>query len=403
MLEKYFIDPDKAHIEAKKSEVRQAELLLSNLKYKLIGELRTLGAIKVDVFAFDKSENEVRVKAKFHLKGNKQGEFVFKKNHLGNFVLKNLEASIDNAELVQMQAMTPLSEEMLECKMTFDLGLIQAKEQELGIYEIFYPTTGHLGTLKSSNADVQTIKRLCALAAEHFGLKPEFVNGLKITKVNDAQIPLENQSGDKVFTAQQEIKSYVSNNNAEKEKNRFLTLRSNFVKSIENQAQDIVKKSTTSYKTGVTKIVSADTVLEYVDNKFDGSVLVKAKIGDLVKTFALPVVMNALHVVKAIDEYKINQTQYKDELNKKIDADIKKGMAEDMSVIEAEMLADKELMGAMPVKGARVSEIQKSFKMNKDFLPKELGIGDIFTGESGCEYIIQGNEGDVVYTLVLVN
>ena len=403
MISQYFINPDQAKADALKSGVRQADLLLSNLKNKLVGELRTKGAMKVDVFAFDKSENEIKAKAKFNLNGEKEGEFSFKKNHLGNFMLKNLEASLDNAELVKMKEMTPLSDDMLECKMTFDLNLIQAKEQEIGVYEIFYPTTGHLGTVRSSNADMQTIKRLCVLAAENFGLKPEFVNELKITKVDDAQIPLEVQSPDAIFTAQKDIKSFVLNNSAEKEKSRFLTLRSNFVKSIEAQAQEIVKKSTTNYKNGITKIMSSDTVLEYVDSKFDGSVLVKAKVGNQVITYAIPVIKNNVLVAKMIDEYKVSQTLYDNELNKKIDADIQASISVDMSVIEAEILADKQLMGTIPVKGARVSEIQKSFKMNKEFLPAELGIGDVFTGESGTKYFIQGNEGDVVYTLVLVD
>ena len=404
MIEKYLVDPKKAEIEAQKSQARQDDLLLSNLKYKLLGELRTLGAIKVDIFAFHKGENEIKANAKFNLNGYKQTEFVFKKNHLGNFVLKNLEASLDNAELIQMKDMPEFTPSQLECNMTFDLSQIQAKNKG-NVYDIFYPTTGYLGTITSAETNVESIKKLCVLAADNFGLKPDFVNELKINNINEDIDLVEAKSDDLILESMKEMKSFVAGNNAEKERDKFSTLRSNLIKSLELKAQDIVKKSTGGYKNGITKIVSTNTICEYVDNKFVGQVIVDARVGGHIKTYALPVAKNVIVANKPIDTYLVKQELYKEELDKKIVEDIKAGLDNDMLVLEADMLEEATLghMINNTIKAARASEIQKSFKMDKHSLPGELGIGDIFVGESGLKYEIRGNEGDAVYTLVLVD
>jgi len=399
MLEKFFIDPDKARLEAKKSQIRKEELLLSNIKYQLAGKLRQEGAIKVSVDNFDRQENQVTATARFELKGYKEGKFNFKKNHMGNFILKNFENSIDESELVKAEKLN-YEIDPVEIKMTFDLSKVFAKEGLKESVDLIYPTVGLIGTMKKDNIDELSVKKLCQLAAEAYGLTPVFVNDFKVNYVENEELP-EMIIKDEMAMMQQGLKSYTRENNALKEKEQTKTLRDNLVNSIESKAKDYVKRATTSYKTGTTKILSAETFLEFINNRFDGHTLVKAKIGDRINTYALPVVKNQLVVKNHIDSYKTEESEYKNELEEKLNKSLNDGLSQDLEIIKAEFLTDKQT--AMGITAARVSEVQKSFKVNKEFIPEGLEPGNIMTFDSGLQYKIVGEIDAQVFTLVLVN
>lgn len=399
MLEKFFINPDKAVVEGQKSQIRQEELLLSNIKYQLAGKLRQEGAIKVAIENFDRKENEIKVNAKFELKGYKEGVFNFKKNHIGNFILKNFENSIDDAKIVGADELD-YSIDPVEIKMTFDMSKVFAKEGLKNSVDLIYPTVGIIGSMKKDNIDELSVKKLCSMAAEAYGLKPEFVNVLELTYVDNEELP-EMEIKDEIAMLQQGLKSYTRENNTLKERDQSKSLRDNLVKSIESKAKDFVKRTTTSYKTGTTKILSAETFLEYINNRFDGHTLVKAKVGKRIHTYALPVVKNQLLIKNSIDAYKTEEAEYKNELERKISASLQEGLKQDLDVIRAEYTTDKQ--NAISISAARVSDVQKSFKVNKEFIPEGLEPGNIMTFDSGFKYEITGEPDAQVFTLVLVN
>lgn len=398
--EKFFINQNQAELDADKSRARQKDLMLNNLKYQLIGKLRSEGAIKISIDAIEIKNKEIEIKAKYILGGYKEGVFRSVLNHMGNNVIKNFELSLENATPVQNVVAS--SEPLEEQKMIFDLALIQAKEAGRDQYELIYPTVGVIGILAKSNIDSDTIKKLCSLSANHFGIKPEFTNELKVAYVVDDTLP-EISSEDKMFELQKDIKAFTSHNTEEKERAQTITLRENFIQSIELKAQDAIKKLGFSYSKGSPKILSTDSVLEFVDNKFDGHVVVKAKVGDEIISYALPVVKNHLVIKAKLEVYKTNTEQFKDELAKRVNEDIRATLKQDIEVIQANFSKEQEdLLAPGIITAAKVSDLQKVIKTTKEWLP--VGI------EAGYELNLHGNmykvefeENGVNVNLVLVN
>src|SRR5271157_2835823 len=207
--EKFFINQAQAELDAQKGQIRRDEVLLSNVKYQLIGKLREIGATKISIDSFDKKPSEITVKAKFLLNsGFKEGSFTFKINQMGNFIIKGFDLSLDNSTPVQKVYETPETIEAQEMK--FDLSLIQSRQVDVDQFELVYPTVGVIGVLAKANIDIDTVKKLCVLASEAFSIKPEFVGEFKVTDVKDDMIPDIN-SEDKMFQLQKDIKSFIAN------------------------------------------------------------------------------------------------------------------------------------------------------------------------------------------------
>lgn len=398
--EKMFINPDQNAMDSKKSTLRKQEYLLSNLKYNLIGELRKHGAIKISVDGFEKKDDTYKVKAKFILDTYKQGEFTFKANNFGNYLIKGFDLSIDNATPVVAELVVPVQIEPEH--MVFDLSLIQAKQVGKNEFEVIYPTIGTLGIMSNANLDIETVKKLCAMAGEAYGIKPDFANEFKVTIVSNDDLPI-GDSPDKMFEAQKDIKSYVKSNTNDKEKNQFVTLRNNFVKSIELKAQNIVKQSQTSYSKGSPKIISVESVLEYINNKFDGSIIVKAQIGNDLIHYSLPVVKNNICVKGNIETYKLKREDFINDLNKKINEQIKSSYEVDLQIAQAnEIQMQKEAKDIQEkILGYKVSDVQKSFKVNKEFLREGVQTGEE-VNLNGNIYKVEFEEGGCVANLVLV-
>jgi hypothetical protein len=398
-IEKTFSNPDQAALDAIKSTDRKNQVLLSNIKYSLIGELRKIGAAKISVDSFEKIDDTYKIKAKFLLKGMKQGEFLFKSvGNMCNYAIRGFDLSIDNATPVEAEYVAPI--EMPSERMTFDLSLIQSKDVGDDKCEVIYPTVGVMAVISKVNLDLDTVKKLCTMASEFYGIKSEFVNELKITAVSEEQV-FDVNSADKVFEAQREIKSFTKSNTERNENNQFVTLRENFLKSIEAKAANIVKQSKTSYKTGTPKILSVESTMEYIDNKFDGTLIVKAQIGKDIITYGIPVVKNNIFVKGNIDTYKIKREDFVNELDIKLNESIKANLNQEMELMKIEAEKDEKDV-ADKILGFKVSDVQKVIKVDKNWLPEGFEVGQILN-LSGCQYKIEAGSNDTLFNLVLQN
>jgi hypothetical protein len=401
-VEKFFVNPDQAALDAEKSTKRREEVLLSNIKYQLIGKLRNEGAAKISVEAIEKKDNDFKVKAKFLLKGYKEGEFNFKPNNFGNYIIKGFDISIDNATPIKSNVELPT--EVTEQKMMFDMSLIQAQDIGENRYQISYPTVGEIGILSKENSnDIETVKKLCAMASDFYGMKSEFVNDFKLNMTDGANniTASDKTSLDPMVEVQKELKSYAIHNTDEKEKNQLTTLRENFIQSITAKAKNIVKQSTTTYGKGSPKILSAETVLEYIDNKFDGTVIVKAQFGKDIISYGLPIVKNNIVLKGNINEtYKIKREDFIDDLNKKINSDISDSLKLDMELLQVDMNNDINKTAENMITSARTSEIQKSFVVDKHFVPEGTEVGTILNLSAG-KYEVS-KENDSLFRLTLV-
>jgi hypothetical protein len=402
-VEKFFVNQDQMALDAQKTTKRREEVLLSNIKYQLIGKLRNEGATKISIEAIEKKDVDFNVKAKFLLKGFKEGEFNFKINQMGNYIIKGFDLSIDNATLIKSNEELPI--EMPEQKMMFDMSLIQAQDIGENKYQISYPTVGEIGILSKDNSnDVESVKKLCSMASDFYGMKSEFVNDFKLNMTDGANniTASDKTSLDPMVEVQKELKSFSKHNTDEKEKNQLTTLRENFIQSITMKAKNMVKQLTTTYGKGSPKILSADTVLEYIDNKFDGTVIVRAQFGKDIISYGLPVVKNNIVLKGNINEtYKIKREDFIDDLNKKINSDISESLKLDMELLQADMNNDVNKTSENLITSARVSDIQKSYVVDKHFVPEGTEIGSILNLSAG-KYEVS-KENDSLFRLTLVS
>lgn len=401
-VEKFFTNPDQMALDTQKSTTRKEEVLLNNIKYQLIGELRKNGANKITVESIDKKEGEFKVKAKYSLKGSKQSEFTFRPNHMGNYLLKGFDISLDNATPIEVEYHIP--EDPMQEKMVFDLSIIQSKKTQDDKCEIIYPPVGVLGTVSPDNMDIVAVKRMCTMASEFFGIKAEFVNDLKINEVKEDEL-VDAKSQDAMYEAQKEIRNYVKSNMEGKENDKFITLRDNFIRSIELKAGTMVKQLKASHTNGTPKIVSIENVFEYVDGKFDGTLMVKAKIGNEVITYGLPVVKNNIVLKSSIEDYKLKREDFIDSLEKKLNAEIKASVDADMEN-ERKMIeqSQNELQDKMTkeILAYRTSDMQKIIKVDKSWLPEGIEAGQILN-LGGNQYKAEPDANGTLYNLVLQN
>ena len=395
-VEQTIINPDPAVLDQNKTKIRQEEMLFGNLKLRLIGELRKSGAIKVSVEGFEKKENEITAKAKFDLRGYKESTFTFRPNHMGNFIIKGLELSLDNATPVKSDIKI---ENFVEEKFILDLALVQAKQVDSDQFEIIYPTIGVTGILSKENIDAASIKTLLSQATEFYCLKPEFVNELNVNFTKSEDLP-NIESKDTWFEMQKGLQAFAKSNNEEKERNRSASLRENLIRSIEMKAQETVRKMGMSYSKGTPKILSSEVSLQVVDNKFDGSVFVKAKISDDVVTYNIPVVKNNVIVKGDLDTYKLaNVEQYNNTLEKKLNEDIKNSLKQDIELIKAQDEAEQKILGEK-LTATKVSDMQKVILTDKNWLPEGIEDGQILNLK-GNIYKVEFEGNGIMCRLVL--
>jgi hypothetical protein len=399
-LEQSVINPEQAKLDEVKDETRKQELLTSNIKYQLIGELRKAGAIKINIDAFERKNDEIKVKAKYELKGYKQSEFLFKENHMHNFVIKGFDLSLDNAQLVQVAEYktTPIT---TEDNITFDLSIIQAKEIDYNKYQISYPTVGEIGTLNKESLTEDIVKRLCGMSAANYGLKPVFSGDFKVSYNVDPEFASV-KSPDGMHEAQKQLRSFLKENNDLKEKDKFSSLRENLITTLETQAKNIVKSNTTSYRTGSTKILATDSMLEYIDNKFDGKIFVKALIGKDVISYGIPVVKNNLIVKGGLEVYKEKREDYVNEVQDKINLELAESMNKEMAMAKAdyEVTASEEAMKLNKVLAYKASDMQKKILVDKNWLPTGT-VNGMILNLKGINYKVEFEENNIMCNLVL--
>jgi hypothetical protein len=242
------------------------------------------------------------------------------------------------------------------------------------------------------------------MASDFYGMRSEFVNDFKLNMtdgVNSITASENKTSSDQMVEVQKELKSYAMHNTDEKEKNQLTTLRENFIQSITVKAKSMVKQLTTTYGKGSPKILSAETVLEYIDNKFDGTVIVKAQFGKDIITYGLPIVKNNIVLKGNINEtYKIKREDFIDDLNKKINSDISDSLKTEIEIIQASIATDVNNTAENMITSARVSDIQKSFVVDKHFVPEGTEVGTILNLSAG-KYEVS-KENDSLFRLTLV-
>lgn len=407
--EKMLKNLEQAAIDAKKSQERKEETILSNAKYKVVGSLRTQGATQISVKNVEMKDNEIFVTARYMFKDTQEGTFKLKMNGVGGYSISNMEASLEGAStikngfFIEQDAKINANDIADEDHMNFDLSLITAKEIAPNKFEISYPMVGDMGVVSKDNVTLDTVKKLCAMSADSFERLAKFSGDFKVNYTDSVMVTA---SSDKTVNAYMGYKSFVKSNMEGKENDIKNTLRSNFIKSIELKAQNIIRQKGTNYKTGAPKIVETNSVLKLVNEKFEGSILVKAKIGDKIVTYDLPVVKGGLIVQGSLDTYKKEESVFKDELRQKIEDEIKASIK-----LETEILCKKEydemeqLTKSMDkIFGGRVSDIQKTFLVEKKWLEEkgiEIKEGTILNLK-GNKYSVEMESNGIMCNLVLV-
>jgi hypothetical protein len=286
-----------------------------------------------------------------------------------------------------------------EDNITFDISAIQAKEIDYNKFSVVYPTVGEIGIVSKDGMTEENIKKLCALSAEWYGLKPVFAGEFKVNYKTDEDFE-QIKSSDKMFEAQKEMKNFVKENNAEKEKDKFLSLRENLINSIELKAQNIIKSHTSSFKTGITKIVATDSMLEYVNNKFDGKIFVKAIVGKDIISYGLPVIKNNITIKGGLELYKEKREAYVDEVSKKIEQEISASIEKDCEFAKIDF-ENEQKERIEKILAFKVSDMQKRILMDKNFLPAGVENGQILNLK-GTNYKVEFEENGIMCNLILV-
>ncbi len=395
-------------------EIRANERKEENTKgyiYSMLQKvLRSNGATKVQILSTDKKDTGYVVTADYHLNGFKRGEFNFVPNHMGNYVIKNVENSIEAASTVE-DGFVIANRKQIEAsvqedfsKITFDMSLIEAEEISAGVYDISYPTVGIIGKqMRKENITEKAIEQLCVMAAENFKMIPSFAGEYKLN-VKGSELPTDSQ--DKTYNAGVNYKYFVKSN-IDKENDMFTTVRENTLRSIELKAQDFIKRGGTSYKSGIPQIMSTDSTVKFnEEGKIDGTVMVKAKINNEVITYALPICKGTLVTQGGIDTYKKEVSAFVDETMKKVQEEIKANVKETIekecvrAMQEYNMVAD----GITKVMSANMTDIQKSFLFEKKwFEEKGITITDGMTIDiKGAKYTVKLEPNGIMCNLVQV-
>jgi len=380
---------------------RIASKLKMNIENVTRAALRKRGAVQTVIESIELEESKATVVATY-LGGNdrKRGTFSFAKNNLKNWVLKNVESSMETAELIIEAAFQGKDSTKEEEVIVFDLSKVKAF-QHGSAYNIEDENVGNLGQLNKSQITEDNIKTLYMLAAGQINIECDFKGSLKVeyfeedTLIDDTMAPPVEATDEKI-KAKREVSNFARENSEDK----FAGMRENFEKVIKVKASDLVRRKGTNYKTGMPKIIDIKSYIEIKDNIYAGNVLVTAKIGDEIITYALPIEEGKIKVSGKLDKYRIEKKQFEDIVKAEMDKRLKDKFREDLETI----VADEEHQQAEIIEafsGGRASEIQQTMKFQKINMPG-VDDGDVLDLQ-GVKYKVNEGTNPSYWLLSLVN
>ena len=188
------------------------------------------------------------------------------------------------------------------------------------------------------------------------GLEPKFINEFKVNYKNEDHTY---KADYKVVSSDSKINDLNDlNEQVElKHEGRYDSVRRVFIESMKIKAENHVKANAGGWKVGIPHIESSISYIETNDGQYSGNVLVKAKINNEIKTYALPVENGKLTADRDISKFIIEEEKFKDIVKSEIEARLTDRLNNEMELmLETE---EKELKGiSNKLVGVRVSDIQ---------------------------------------------
>ena len=402
MINKIRIAPKDVVVRENQSKAKRIESKLKmNIKNVLIASLRKRGAVQTVVEGIDIEESKATAVATY-LIGNdrKKGTFTFEKNKLKNWVLKSVDASMETAELIIESEDTKEIDNGKDEVIVFDLSQVKAF-QHGSAYRLEDPFVGTLGQLNKSQITENNIKTLYILAAGQIGIECDFKGKFNVeffeedTLIDDVQYP-ELEANDEKIEAKKRVSYFVK----EKTEDSFAGMRENFEKVIKVKAADLVKKKTTSYKHGLSKIIDIKSYIEIKDNIYSGNILVTAQVGDEITTYALPIENGQIIVKGDIQKYKLDTKTFEDIVKAEMDERLKAKFRSDLETIVAD--EEHQMMEVINhFSAGRTSQVQQTLKFSKVNMPG-VDDGDVLDLQ-GVKYKVQEGSNPSYWVLSLVD
>jgi hypothetical protein len=364
--------------------VRENENVMRNLGLKIEQKLRSIGAMKVKINGVVYDNSQAAIKASYTMGLNeKKSEFHMIKDSLGNYNIKGFENSIDSAEVI-IKAEDTYADFETDTELTFDLSSIVAIQRGEG-YKVEYPALGTLANLNSDEITENNIRIICAAMANDMGLEPKFINEFRVNYKNE---DYSYKADYKVVSSDSKINDLKDiNEQVElKHEGRFDSVRRVFIESMKIKAENHVKTNAGGWKVGIPHIESSISYIEINDGQYSGNVLVKAKINNDIKTYALPVENGKLTSERDVSKFIIEEEKFKDIVKSEIEARLTDRLNNEMEL--ALKTEEQELKSTSDkLVGVRVSDIQTAICVPKINI-EGVENGDIYN-VGGIKYKVE--------------
>jgi hypothetical protein len=358
--------PIPRNVEAHEKQIkfiRENENVIRKLTSSIEQKLRSIGAmkIKIDGAVYD-NENNAAIKASYVIGLNeKKAEFHMIKDNLGNYNIKGFENSM-NAATTVMKAEQTFETFETETELTFDLSSILAIQKGDG-YRVEYPALGVIAELNSDEITENNIRVICAVTANDMGLEPKFINEFKVNyKNNDFSYKADYnvKSDDSKINDLKDLNEAVES----KHEGKYDSVRRVFIESMKIKAENHIKSNAGGWKVGIPHIESSISYIEINDGQYSGNVLVKAKINNEIKTYAIPVENGRLIADKDVSKYIIEEKKFENIVKKEIESRLSDRLDSDMKLmLDVEEQELKETSDKLI--GIKVSDIQTAIRVPK--------------------------------------
>jgi len=371
-----------------------------NIENVVRSALSKIGALKISFDELNVENDKATIMARFDFDGQtKRAQFNLERDKFANWRIKEFQTSID-AAIVEAKEHKIQEVKIPNDELIIDLSVIKAVQRGNSYY-IEHPVIGKIGTLTKEEITEPNIKTLFALFANETGAKIKYINGFAVDfkdESYDYEEPTyrELESKDPQIQAKNQMTYYIK----AKTLDMNASVRENFSNIIKIEAQNFIKRNCFSYKTGPVQILGSDSFVEINNGEYNGNVVVKAKIGQQEKVFALPVEKGRLTVKKDINAYIIEEKVFEDIVKNKIEERLKAMLKEDMELI---VKAEKDDIANLQsnINAIRTQDVLKTFKVAKINL-EGVEVGDVIN-LSGIKYKVEPGTNDAYFNLVLVN
>jgi hypothetical protein len=373
-----------------------------NIENLVKNTLKKIGALKITLPEIKFSEDKAVVTASFLFEDKmRKTTFNLVRDGFANWNIKEFDASIEAAEFVKEEKKEYSNFDMGSDELVIDLSIIKAI-QKGNEYLIEHPVIGKIGSLEKDEITENNIKVLMTLFAGETGAKIKYINNFQVDFKDESFVydePSYNEinSKDPMMQTKREIVAYTKI----KSEDKNVTIRENFNKVICMKAENIVKKQAYSWKEGIPQIISTNSFVEIKDGKYNGNVLIKAKIGTQEKTFALPVIKGNLMLKKELNAYIIDENEFVDIVKNSIESHLKEVLKDEMDLISNKEKEDIENLASNKIEAIRTQDVLKTFRIAKVNL-KDTEPGDIIN-LSGIKYKVEPGTNDAYFNLVLVD